>query len=346
MRPAEALEGLDLPEGWHVEMILHRPPTATGGKFSVGYQVVNKGGKRAYLKALDFSAAFNHPDPARALQDMTAAYNFERDLLAKCKNRRLDRVVTPIADGTVKVPGNFGLLDRVSYLIFELASGDIRNETANWKEFDLAWSLRSLHHTAVGLQQLHSTGIAHQDLKPSNVLVFPEEGTKVTDLGRASDSEKASQVDRFRIPGDVGYAPPEQWYGWRYCKDFDARCIADLYLMGSLIFFYFATCSATQAIRLKISQTCQNQLGRDFSQDLPYIQQAFSEVLVELKATLQPLAGELTSELVLVAQQLCQPDPRRRGDPKIMKSIVPQYDLQPYISRFDRMARTVEMRIV
>ncbi len=75
MRPAEALEGLDLPKGWHVESILHRPPTATGGKFSVGYRVVNESGKRAYLKALDFSAAFNHPDPPRSLQEMTSAYN-------------------------------------------------------------------------------------------------------------------------------------------------------------------------------------------------------------------------------------------------------------------------------
>ncbi len=273
-------------------------------------------------------------------------HDFERDLLAKCRNRRLDRVVTPIDDGTVKVPGNFGLLDNVSYLIFELASGDIRNEISSWKEFDLAWALRSLHYTTVGMKQLHSSGIAHQDLKPSNVLVFKEEGAKVTDLGRASDNQMTSQVDRYRIPGDVGYAPPEQWYGWRHSKDFDSRCVADLYLLGSLVFFYFATCSATQAIRLKISQTCQKQLGQDFLQDLPYIQHAFSEVLGELESALLPVAGEITNELVLIADQLCQPDPRRRGDPKPMQSLVPQYDLQPYISRFDRMARGVELRIV
>jgi eukaryotic-like serine/threonine-protein kinase len=175
-RPAECLLGLDLEGGWHVDSYVLRPPTSTGGKFSVGYLVVNKDKGKGYLKALDFSAAFQSPDPARALEELTKAYNFERDLLAQCKDQKLRRVVVPLADGWVKVPGNFGDLCNVAYLIFELATGDIRNEVANWQKFDLAWVLRSLHHSAVGLQELHLLGIAHQDLKPSNVLVFPIEG--------------------------------------------------------------------------------------------------------------------------------------------------------------------------
>ena len=124
MRPAECLVGLDLPDGWHVDSIIYRPPTSTGGKFSVGYHVTNADGKNAYLKALDFSSAFNEPDPPRALQPMVSAYNFERDLLAKCRERKLRRVVIPLSDGTVQAPGNFGQLGKVSYIIFELAAGD------------------------------------------------------------------------------------------------------------------------------------------------------------------------------------------------------------------------------
>ena len=171
MRPAETLVGLSLPGEWYVDSILYRPPTSTGGKFSVGYLVVNEDGRKGYLKALDFSSAFQQPDPPRALQDMTAAYNFERDLLAKCKERRFGRVVTPLADGSVSAPGNFGPLGKVSYLIFELATGDVRKEVSQWERFDLAWALRSLHQSATGLNQLHSAEIAHQDLKPSNILV-------------------------------------------------------------------------------------------------------------------------------------------------------------------------------
>jgi eukaryotic-like serine/threonine-protein kinase len=127
--------------------------------------------------------------------------------LAKCKKRNLHRVVTPLANGTVKVPGGFGPLENVCYLIFELASGDIRDEVNKFAAFDLAWCLRSLHHSALGLKQLHDAGIAHQDLKPSNVLVFSDSGSKIADLGCASDSTAYSKIDGLPVPGDMGYAP-------------------------------------------------------------------------------------------------------------------------------------------
>ena len=331
-----------------MQSIVYKPPTATGGKFSVGYLVVNKQGQKAYLKALDFSAAFQSPDPARELENLAKAYNFERDLLAKCTENKLDRVVIPIADGWVKVPGNFGDLGNVAYLIFALAKGDIRSEVERWKKFDVAWVLRSLHHSAVGLNQLHSAGIAHQDLKPSNVLVFPKEGSKLADLGRASDISTPSATDDCAIPGDIGYAPPEQWYGWRNSPDFSPRYMADLYHLGSLIFFFFMDCSATAAIRFKISQKhAKNFTPSDFIQDLAYIQNAFVESLDELRKYVKESAGDLAEEIVMVAQQLCDPDPRRRGDPKVLETAyVPHHDLQRYISRFDRLAKVAEIRMI
>jgi len=348
MRPAECLVGRDLPGGWHADSIVHRPPTSTGGKFSVGYLVVNTDGRKAYLKALDFSAAFQQPDPARALEDLTKAYNFERDLLAQCKDQKLRRVVTPLADGTVKVPGNFGDLGNVPYLLFELATGDIRNEVAKWQKFDLAWALRSLHQSAVGLQELHLAGIAHQDVKPSNVLVFPVDGSKISDLGRASHVQIPSQFDKPNIPGDIGYAPWEQRYGWHQSHDFSSRYIADLYHLGSLIFFFFLSCSATGAIQLKISQKHAKEFtNSDFLQDLPYIQHAFGEVLADLRASVESSTRDLADEIVMIAQQLCEPDPRRRGDTGAFAAAHrPQHDLQPYMSRFDRLARTAEMRMI
>lgn len=347
MRPAECLVGKDLHGGWHVDSFAHRPSTSTGGKFSVGYLVINADGRKAYLKALDFSAAFEQPDPARVLEDMTKAYNFERDLLAMCKDKKLRRVVTPLADGWAEVPG-FGELGKVAYLIFELATGDIRNEVAKWQKFDLAWVLRSLHQSAVGLQELHSTGIAHQDLKPSNVLVFPVDGSKITDLGRSSHIQIPSKFDMLRMPGDKGYAPPEQRYGWHYSPDFSLKYIADLYHLGSLIFFFFLHCSATSAIQLKISQKHAKEFANsDFLQDLPVFQHAFGEVIDELYTSVESFAGDLTDEIVMIAQQLCEPDPRRRGDPRALAALSrPQHDLQPYVSRFDRLAHTAEMRMI
>jgi len=348
LRPAERLVGLDLEGGWHVDSIRHRHPKSTGGNFSVGYLVVNSDGRKAYLKALDFSAAFEQPDLARALQDLTTAYNFERDLLENCKNRKLRRIVVPLDSGAVIVPGIIGDLRNVLYLILELATGDIRSEVAEWQKFDVAWALRSLHHSAVGLQELHYSHIAHQDLKPSNVLVFPMVGSKLSDIGRASYMGIPSRNDVMQIAGEIGYAAPEQFYSLHLSTDFTSRFIVDNYHLGSLIFFFFRGCSVTSAITLNLSKKhLKNFTNTDFINDLPYIQQAFYEALDELSASVKVITEEFSEEIVMIAKQLCEPDPKLRGDPNILAAKhIPRYDLQPYISHFDRLARTAEIRMI
>ncbi len=348
MKAAENLVGLDLDSGWHVDELLKRPPKGTGGYSSISYLASNKEGKKAFLKALDFSTALQDADPVRRLYDLTSAYEFERNLLHQCKDKKLRRVVVPLADGTAKAPGNFGPLANVPYLIFPMATGDIRSEVERWKRFDLAWALRSLHHSAVGLQELHGIGVAHQDIKPSNVLVFPVEGSKLTDLGSASQVGKTSQSDRKFIPGDVSYATPEQWYGWIQSPDFSNRYLVDLYRLGGLIFFFFADCSATDALQVKLSIKHRKEFRRsDFISDLPYMQYAFEEALHDLHTQVETLAGDLTDEIVMIARELCEPDPRRRGDPRARAAAYrQQHDVQAYISRFDRLSRTAEIRMI
>ena len=344
MRPAEHLKGLILDGGWHVDSIFSMPQTSTGGHYSVGY-FVSKTGRKAYLKALDFSSALSQKDWTTALQDMLAAYNFEVSLLKQCNKHKLRRVVTPLDYGTVKVPG-YGQLENVAYVIFELAGGNVRAEVAKLNQFDLAWSLRTLHHTATGLSELHSVGIAHQDLKPSNVLLFPDKGAKLSDLGNSSFSRGHSQLDSVRIPGDPSYAPPEQQYGWRHVTDFNSRYVADLYLLGSMVFFHFTRIPASTALYVKVHD-CQDSLpGGEFLQDLPYLQSAFASAVDQFEKEISSFAKSLTGEIVMIARQLCEPDPRRRGDPNTRLSGRQQHDLQSYVSRFDRLATRAEMKIL
>ena len=65
MKPAENLAGLNLDGGWHVDKLAERTPKGTGGYTSISYLVSNKEGKKAFLKALDFSAALQTDDPSR-----------------------------------------------------------------------------------------------------------------------------------------------------------------------------------------------------------------------------------------------------------------------------------------
>jgi serine/threonine protein kinase len=234
--PAESLLDMTLEGGWKVIELIKKKPEDTGGHFSVCYSV-EKDKKKAFLKALDLTDALQHPDFVSAVNNITTAFIFERDLLYKCKEKHLNKIVTSLEHGQVSFLGQPSF-NNVFYIIFEMADANLRNQIARMKIFDLAWILRSLHHTAIALEQLHRGGIAHQDLKPSNVLIFNKE-SKIGDLERSSDVTNPSMNDKYIIPGDKTYAPFELFYGINSIGDFKFRYASDLYHLGSLVFFYF-----------------------------------------------------------------------------------------------------------
>ena len=74
MSASEHLVVVPLEDGWVVAQQLPRDEGHTGGSFSRGY-IAERNGQRAFLKALDYSEAFQPGiKTAEALQSMTAAY--------------------------------------------------------------------------------------------------------------------------------------------------------------------------------------------------------------------------------------------------------------------------------
>src|SRR5207302_722575 len=90
---AEALEGIEIPGGWKVGALVPRDEDATGGHFSRSYLATGTDGAKAFLKALDYSAALAAPNPALELRNMTSAYVFECDVLDRCYSARMSHVV-------------------------------------------------------------------------------------------------------------------------------------------------------------------------------------------------------------------------------------------------------------
>lgn len=307
---------------------------------------MTKNGSTAYLKALDFSAAFNSSDVARELQALAEAYNFERDLCYRCKARHLDKIVYPISDGSVDVPGFPAYVGKVYYIIFELSDGDIRSVKDTFAKLNLAFVLRSLHNVAVGIQQLHSLGVAHQDLKPSNVLVFQKE-VKISDLGRASDSQHPFKFDDFVMPGDRNYAPIEQWYGYHFSNDFNERFAYDLYLFGSLFLFFFAGLSMSQSLFNQLKISGAHSTG-DFKADLSDLNSAFSEVITDFSKTVTVhLRDEVeVQRLVNLVIWLCQPDPEKRGHPKNLSTPGNQRSLERIITQLSILAKKAELELL
>jgi len=270
---------------------------------------------------------------------MTEAYIFERRVLQRCRDRRLDRVVVALDDGTVRVAG-----EPVQYLILELAESDARSQ-ARARGFDLAFMLRSLHHVATGIAQLHRETIAHQDIKPSNVLAF--DGGKISklgDLGRAGYEGHTPPHETLSIRGDPAYAPPELLYGY-IDPDWKRRHFGcDAYLLGSMIVFFFTGVGTTALLRkeLHFSHTWR-RWPDTYGAVLPYVRDAFGRVVDSVKAQ---SPEEVRPDMLLSIRELCEPDPALRGHPLNRLGQGDQFSLERYISRFDLLARRAELGLL
>jgi serine/threonine protein kinase len=332
--PAFLLEGRVIGD-WTVGPTVPPKSGATGGNFSCCYPVVHKNGAKGFLKALDFSWALKAPDPVTALKELTEAYDFERSILRDCNVRRMDKVVKAIDDGTIQV--NASVIGAVPYLIFDAADCDLRTELSAMNNVDVAWKFRSLHHMATGLHQLHKNATAHQDLKPSNVLVFDHITSKIADVGCASKRGAVSPRDHLPIAGDPVYAPPENLYGYQDPEWSVRRLGCDAYLLGSMAVYLFTALSMNSLLFGQVAPAhWPSQWGGKYRDVLPYLVDGFDKSLDVF--TGQIASDSLSQELRIIVWQLCHPDPLLRGHPRNRVGISVPMGLERYVTQFDLLA--------
>lgn len=338
LSPAARLEGVDLDSGWHLQSRMERLDGQTGSTFSVGYLAINGDGKIAFLKALDFSRALEEEDLFAALEKAIDEYQFEETLLCLCADRRMSKVVRTLDSGFIKIDNSS--LGRVPYILFEPAEGDLRKAIISYDNINLAWAVSLLHETAVGLQQLHFAQIAHQDLKPSNILTFHGAKTfKISDLGCASRKGYASPRDTQRVAGGWSVTAPELQYG-ELNEDWLIRRVAcDLYSLGSLAVFLFCGASMNAIVR-KFIPTGKDAVSwrGTYREVFPFIRNAYDETFASIEECFEGGQGEA---IFTIVRELCEPDPHLRGNPGC-KSTWDRYAVQKYVSRLGN----IKMRAV
>lgn len=345
--PAEFLTGLVLEGGWRVVKKLPPRPGSTGGFFSVGYLAEHAksraegGAELAFIKALDLSAWRElSRDLPTAIRQMSEAFLFERRVVEECAGRRMENVVRGITHGQIDV--GEGPLSTVNYLVLELAEGDIRASLDALIALDSAWALRVLHHVANGLRQLHSAGISHQDLKPSNVLTFAGV-SKVTDVGRSFWLGHDSPHDTECVPGDVNYAPPECLYGQPFGDQLLRSRAIDAYHLGSMIRFMFTKVSATTALFASLDQAFYPWTwSGTFTEVLPYLREAANAALTDFE---RRLPTHLAAPLIELMRQLCDPDPAFRGIPSRRPKTLERYSMEYYVSRLNHIAELALLQL-
>ncbi len=113
-------------------------------------------------------------------------------------------------------------------LVMELVEGDMLERVIASRAFDTTRALRALDDVLSGLQAMHSVGVGHLDLKPSNVVQSKGEDAVLVDFGLAG---------RHIRPGCATgpYGAPEVW-GVVPDNVEPSPPMADVYAFGCLAF--------------------------------------------------------------------------------------------------------------
>jgi serine/threonine protein kinase len=350
--PKDCLQGRTVGSGWTVLELLRKADGGTGGHFSTGY-IVEKDKRKAFMKAMDITSALLEPPDKQldAIRHAIDMIQFEGMLLQECESKRLSRVVRILEQGIENVGGSPAdpisqAVSRVHVFIFELGGDDVRKAFGVPSATDSSARLRVLHNVTAAIQQLHAVGIAHQDVKPSNILAFPQEAHKLADLGRASMMGRAGPVDGFLFPGDWTYCPPEFAYGYTAPEYMDRRFGTDAYMLGSMICFMFTLQSATTLLQQALPpHMLPPRWHRDptssawtgsFNEALPHLHQATARVREYVSRYFPDFCRD---ELGQAFAELVNPDPHERGHPRSKIAVGRLLGLDRYVSIFDRLSR-------
>jgi serine/threonine protein kinase len=122
------------------------------------------------------------------------------------------------------------------YLVMEFLQGDdLRLWTHRARRLPPLERGRRVRALAVqlceALSHLHSIGLVHRDVKPSNVLVLEGDLPVLTDFGVVKDLSDDGETAMGVVIGTLNYASPEQIRG----EPVDAR--ADLYGLGCTLYY-------------------------------------------------------------------------------------------------------------
>ena len=345
MTKAHHLTGTTLPGGWVLIEKYEKKQGDTGGQFSVQYKA-ERGGMEFFVKIIDIEKALRQADLEKwteTIKKQIAAFDYERDLLERCREHSLSKIVRVLDANMIPIQENNPY--PIPFLVFEKADGNVRDFIEFQDEVDFAWKLKSLHDIATGIQQLHSMQVIHQDLKPSNILQF-EDQSKIADLGRSKTFSGTGLYDKISFSGDSAYAPLEIYEEFAFLRPdnwLDRNLAIDSYELGNLMTFYFSGLNMTAMLIKKLQDVGIIKCGME-QEMRSYIEVCYDKCIEEIKESIEYEAFK--GPISQMIRELCNPDPNKRNDVKTLLERGSNYVMHRYIARLNILQKQAEIYLV
>ncbi|XVS60803.1 serine/threonine-protein kinase [Actinosynnema sp. CA-299493] len=175
------------------------------GPYRVG-ELLGRGGMGEVHRAHDTAH-----DRVVALKRLSAVHNDDEDFRARF--RRESRIAARLREPHVIPIHAYGEIDGRLYLDMRLVEGRDLAELVADGPLDPARSVRLVAQVAGALDAAHADGLVHRDVKPSNILVTPDDFVYLVDFGIARSVLPAGThlTASGAVIGTLDYLAPERF---------------------------------------------------------------------------------------------------------------------------------------
>ena len=164
-----------------------------------------------------------------AVKILKPEYSENEEFLRRFRNE--SKAIAVLSHPNIVKIYDVGFTDEIQFIVMEFIDGITLKElleqqgVLRWKD-----ALKFVSQILKALQHAHDKGIVHRDIKPQNIMLFPDGNIKVMDFGIARFSRIDGKTLSDKTIGSVHYISPEQAKG----EMTDER--SDIYSVGVMLY--------------------------------------------------------------------------------------------------------------